>query len=58
MDDRNREVKRVIAVVTETIHRPVMDEMQVWEYIEMIGHRLSFREKVEVLDEVCRRYGV
>jgi uncharacterized membrane protein len=58
MDNSNREVTRVISVVTEIIHRPVMDMLQVWDEIEKVGGGLSWVDKVKVLDEVCMRYGV
>jgi hypothetical protein len=54
----DKEVKRIVAVITERIDRPVMDKEQIAHEILIYGRELSFIEKVAVMQELCKRYGV
>jgi hypothetical protein len=55
---RDRMVNRVICIITETIPRPVFTKGDVAKQVLTIGDDLTYEEKIQVMAEVCRRYGV
>jgi hypothetical protein len=54
----SKEVKRIVAVITARIDRPVIDKQQVAHEVLLYGYELTFIEKVEVMKEVCKKFGV
>ncbi len=55
---REKEIRRIVTIVTASIKRPVMDKGQIVQAILEQGQELTFIEKVTVLQEVSRRFGV